>query len=320
MKNILVSGASGIVGYGILRSLKKFGNGINLIGITIYDDSVAEGFCDFFEQAVPTNQDNYINWLLGVIKKHNVDLLIPGIEIDMYCWVEHISQIEQTGAKILLNNIELIGLCKDKWLFYENLIKNKTSLAIKSSVETNFEILTEKLGLPFILKPKRGYGSKGVVKIEDKFAFLKYQKDVGTLLMAQKFVGNDSEEYTTSAFCDGNGSFYCHMTLKRKLSKDGFTEKAEVVQLDGIEEALKILCNLYKPIGPTDFQFRRHNGVLKLLEINPRISSSTSIRSAFGYNESLFSVEYFLENKIPIQPQIRNGRAIRYIDDFIFYS
>ena len=51
MKNILVSGASGIVGYGILRSLKKSGKDLRLIGTTIYDDSVAQGFCDIFEQA-----------------------------------------------------------------------------------------------------------------------------------------------------------------------------------------------------------------------------------------------------------------------------
>ena len=53
MWNILVSGASGIVGYGILRSLKKSGKELRLIGTTIYNDSVAQGFCDIFEQAPP---------------------------------------------------------------------------------------------------------------------------------------------------------------------------------------------------------------------------------------------------------------------------
>ena len=115
--------------------------------------------------------------------------------------------------------------------------------------------------------------------------------------MVQPIVGNDDEEYTTSAFCDGIGGFFAYMTLKRKLSKDGFTEKAEVADLDNINDVLVDLCKLFKPLGPTNFQFRKHNGVLKLLEINPRISSSTSIRAKFGYNESLMSIEYFLEEK-----------------------
>jgi carbamoyl-phosphate synthase large subunit len=56
------------------------------------------------------------------------------------------------------------------------------------------------------------------------------------------------------------------------------------------------------------------------LEINPRISSATSIRAAFGYNESLMSLEFFLEQKRPVQPRIRTGRAVRYTEDYIFYD
>jgi carbamoyl-phosphate synthase large subunit len=110
------------------------------------------------------------------------------------------------------------------------------------------------------------------------------------------------------------------MTLKRKLSKDGFTDKAEVVELENIEEVLRSLCEVFKPIGPTNFQFRKDNSGLKLLEINPRISSSTSIRAKFGYNESLMAIDYFLEGKTIEQPRIKKGKAIRYIEDLIIYE
>jgi carbamoyl-phosphate synthase large subunit len=59
---------------------------------------------------------------------------------------------------------------------------------------------------------------------------------------------------------------------------------------------------------------------LKLLEINPRISSATSIRAAFGYNESIMSVDYFLRGKVPMQPVVRKGVAIRYAEEHIFYD
>ena len=72
MKNILVSGASGIVGYGILRSLRKSRKKLRLIGTTIYDDSVAQAFCDIFEQAPLTNDAGYIDWLLNIINKQNL--------------------------------------------------------------------------------------------------------------------------------------------------------------------------------------------------------------------------------------------------------
>jgi carbamoyl-phosphate synthase large subunit len=194
-----------------------------------------------------------------------------------------------------------------------------TPYRIESSLESNFNLLVNRFGLPFILKPRHGYGSKGIVIVDSVDTFDKYKQDVGSLLMAQPIIGNENEEYTTSAFCDGKGGFFARMTLRRKLSKDGFTEKAEVVDVEGIDEALSVLSNYFKPIGPTNFQFRKQKGVLKLLEINPRISSSTSIRTAFGYNECQMAIEYFLDNKEPKQPIIRQGRAVRYIEDFIFY-
>lgn len=320
MRKILVSGASGIVGYGILRSLKQSGLDVTLIGTTIYTDSVAQGFCDIFELAPLTSDKAYIPWLIQTIQKHRIDLLIPGIEADMYAWAEHIPALQKAGARVLINKLELIALCKDKWLFCQHLINNNVSCVIESSLDNDFETLKNKYSVPFMLKPRNGFGSKGIVKVEDKSTFEKYCSEIGNKLMVQPFVGSDEEEYTTSAFCDGKGGYMAYMTLRRKLSKDGFTEKAEVVSLVGIENALKELCQLFKPIGPTNFQFRLEHGVLKLLEINPRISSATSIRSAFGYNESKMAVEFFLENKQLTQPVIKKGRAVRYTDDFIFYE
>ena len=319
MKNILVSGASGIVGYGVLRSLRKSKHSLRLIGTTIYSDSVAGSFSDIFELAPLTSDDGYIDWLLKIIRKHKIDLLIPGIEADMYKWVKHIPEINAEGALILLNNVDLVHLCKDKWKFYEYLKSLDLPYTIHTSLNNDFQYLTQELGLPFLLKPRQGYGSKGIVTVNDFDAFLKYRDEIGTILMAQQIVGDITEEYTTSAFCDGKGGFYCYMTLKRKLSKEGFTEKAEVVHVPEIQEAIRSLCLIFMPIGPTNFQFRKHHGVLKLLEINPRISSSTSIRTAFGYNESDMAVEYLLEKIAPSQPVIQSGKAVRYVEDFITY-
>jgi carbamoyl-phosphate synthase large subunit len=136
---------------------------------------------------------------------------------------------------------------------------------IETSLINDFETLLKKFGLPFLLKPRSGYGSKGIVKVDCEEIFIRHQHNIGPILMAQRLIGNEDEEYTTSAFCNGKGGFSASMTLKRKLSKDGFTEKAEVVKLDKINDVVKDLCYLYKPIGPTNFQFRKHVQVIKLL-------------------------------------------------------
>lgn len=320
MKRVLVSGASGIVGYGVLRSLHQAMQPCFLVGTSIYDDSVAPAFCDVFGQAPPTHAPEYLDWLLATLRRHCIDLLIPGIEIDLYYWADHLSEILATGALPLLNEPELIALCKDKWVFYQRLVAEGMACAIESSLDTNFAALVQKFGLPFLLKSRRGFGAKGIVHVTSEEIFLTHRANIGSLLMAQPLVGNAEEEFTTAAFCDGKGGYFTSMTLQRKLSRDGFTDRAKVVDTTEFVPVMDALCRLFRPLGPTNFQFRRCVEGPKLLEINPRISSSTSIRAAFGYNESAMAVDYFLKHQAPTHPKIKRGRAVRYTDEHIFYE
>jgi carbamoyl-phosphate synthase large subunit len=320
MRKILVSGASGIVGYGILRSLRAHCGNLILYGSSIYGDSVAPAFCDVFERAPSTSDEGYGGWLLSTINRYKLDMVIPGIEADVQDWAGRAADIRGVGAIPMLNNLDLIALCKDKWAFYERMKQLGSLLVIESSLSQDFDELVHRFGLPFLLKPRQGYGSKGIVKIDGRVAFDAHRQHIGRRLMAQPIVGIDGEEYSSSAFCDGHGSYSASLTLRRTLSRDGYTHKAEVVAPDAFSGALSELCRYFRPLGPTNFQFRKDEQGLKLLEINPRISSATAIRTAFGYNESGMAVDFFLANRAPSQPAIRRGKAVRYTDEQIFYE
>jgi carbamoyl-phosphate synthase large subunit len=321
MKTILASGASGIIGYGVLKSL-RMGDSTkyNLIGTSIYDDSVAPAFCDTFELAPRTTDPSYIDWLCGIIKEHNVDMIIPGINDDMLVWNDYRERIAQTGATLLLNNPDLIDLCADKWLFYKRLEAKNSKYLIESRIEGTFADLKAAFGLPFLLKPRRGFASRGIVIVDSEETFNLHKQDLGDIVIAQPIVGDVETEYTVSAFFDNDSSLCGVMGLRRKLAKEGFTEKAEVAMPSHAEDAIKEMAAQLRPIGPTNFQFRIHGDELKLLEINPRISSATSIRASFGYNESVMAVDYFLDGIVPTQPIIRSGHAVRYTEDYIFYD
>lgn len=321
MRTAFVSGASGVVGYGILRSLRKWDPSLRLVGATIYEDSPAQGFCDVFALAPRTDHADYPAWLAETFIRHRVDIAFPGIEADMYRWAGLAGSLPGAAtARLVLNEPRLIALCQDKWEFYQRVRAAGLPCVIDSSLESEFAALEQRFGLPFLLKPRRGFASKGIVRVDSQAAFLPHAARVGGTLMAQPIVGTDDEEYTTSAFCNGAGDFDALMTLRRKLSAEGFTDRAEVVDDADIPGVVRDLCALLRPIGPTNFQFRRHAGVLKLLEINPRVSSATSMRTAFGYNESAMAVEFYLDGKRPLQPAIRAGRAVRYLEDLIFYQ
>jgi carbamoyl-phosphate synthase large subunit len=316
MITILVSGASGILGYGILKSLKLAKNDYRLIGTTVYNISAASAFSDVVEIAPLTSDSAYLPWLCSVIKKHKVNVVIPGLECDMIFWNKNRQIIQEAGAKELLNTSNLINLCSDKWVFYQTLQKNYPEYSIPTFVDPEYDSTPT----PFLLKPRSGYGSKGIVIINSNGEFEQYKDKIGKDLMIQKIVGNPSEEYTLSAFLSENHDVLDSIAFKRVLSPAGYTQQAEVVDTQEFEPFLKDMAKTFHPIGPTNFQFRRENDKIKLLEINPRISAATSIRASLGFNEADMSVEYFLRGRVPKkidQSLIKGKKAIRYVEDII---
>lgn len=311
--SILVSGASGIVGYGILRSLRK-AEGVRLIGTSIYQNSPANVFADVFEKAPPTTAPEYIDWFEEMIRRHGVDMAIPGIEIDMEVWNRNRERLSKTGAHVMLNNPALIELCLDKWLFYERLVGSYPEIAIKTALSA------DGFSLPLLLKPRKGFGSKGIEVVESAEELDGLKPQIGDRLMAQELVGDVDHEYTISGFFDRDSNLRALFQLRRTLSRQGFTEFAETVDIPEMRGIVARLAEVFKPVGPTNFQFRRTSDGWKLLEINPRISSATSIKTAFGYNECRMAVDYFLHGREIGQPGLRTGRAMRYIEDYISYD
>jgi len=314
-----VTGVGAVIGYGIVRSLRALPERVEIIGMDIYQDAVGQHWCDHFEQAVPAAAPDYMEFLANLIEKYSIDLVIPGIEQDAARILCDISTLAPMRAKFALNNPDLMRIAADKWQTHISLAMNGFDV-IPTRIEGTFGELARELGLPFLLKPRRSYASKGITKIHTEVALNFWKGHMRDNFMAQKIVGDDDSEYTVGAFGLGNGSYSQSITFRRKLSGEGATAKATVVHIPELEELVSQLVATFKPVGPTNLQFREHAGVFLLLEFNPRISASTSLRTAFGYNEAEMCIEYYLRGMPPARRMLRSGRAIRYIEDMVFYD
>lgn len=320
MTTVLVTGVGAIIGYGILRSLRITDKKVYLIGADIYPDAIGQAWADKFVVAPFTSSDNYLTWLEKTIVENQVDLVIPGIEQDVHYFSDHRDIFTSLSVGVVLNDQLLINLSRDKWLMYQKLVSIDSEVRVDSYLEGDFDYLSQMLGLPFILKPRCSYASKGLVRIYNETDFFSSAKKLGHNLIAQPIIGNDDQEYTAAIFGDGLGHICASITFQRRLAIDGSTVKAFVRQDDQLNQVIASLCEYFKPIGPTNLQFRKDGKDWKLFEINPRISSSTSLRTAFGYNEARMCLDFYLEDKEIMQPEIKNGFAVRYIEDYIIYD
>lgn len=320
MTTVLVTGVGAIIGYGILRSLRASGRSVRLVGCDIYADAVGQQWCDQFVQAPLTSSPGYASWLEQVLAEQQVDLVFPGIEQDVHYFSDHRELFQRLGVNVVLNEARLVALTRDKWLMHEELAGIASPVRIPSLLSGSFAELAASLGLPFLLKPRRSYASKGIVRVNREADFAPHAQALGSVLMAQPIVGRDDEEYTVAAFGDGAGGAPAMIVLQRRLAADGSTAKAWVRQDPALEQVVAELCAHFTPLGPTNLQLRRDGDGWKLLEINPRISSTTSMRSAFGYNEAAMCIDFYLERKAISQPPLRQGFAARYIEDVIVYD
>jgi carbamoyl-phosphate synthase large subunit len=319
MHTVLVTGVGAIIGYGALRSLRQAGRDVRLIGMDIHPEAVGQIWCDAFEIALPAVDPGYVPFITGLIQKHGVDLVIPAIEQDVLRMSQERQNLAPAGARLALNAPDLILTAHDKWSMHQRLC-DANMATIPTAVEGTFAELADRFGLPFVVKPRRGYASKGLVRVENEDDCSYWRFKLGDDFMAQQLVGDDEGEYTVGAFGLGDGTVAGTTVLRRKLARDGSTATAWVCVLPDLEKVVDALAAMFRPVGPTNFQFRRHGGAYVLLEINPRISSSTSVRAAFGRNDVEMCIEYFLEGRTPASRPLRSGFAVRYVEDVITYD
>jgi carbamoyl-phosphate synthase large subunit len=325
--SILVTGVGAIIGYGVLRSLNEIRNTENgefrIVGADINSDAVGQRWCDSFLHAPFTSAPDYPSWLREQIERYEIRLVIPGIEQDVDALIDNPEMLDGLDCVAAVNRAELVRLGRDKLLMDRELLRIGESCRIETSTRGNLDHLAKELGMPFIVKPRRGYASKGIAVIDDEVSFGRYAEQIGVTYIAQRIVGTDDNEYSVSIFGDGGGDSWAVSCLRRRLALDGSTAKAENVTPNSVADLSQTLDRLvrhFKPLGPTNFQFRVEDKSCKLLEINPRISSSTSIRSLFGHNESKMCIDFFMYGRIPSQPKFRPGRVVRYIEDMVSFD
>lgn len=215
----------------------------------------------------------------------------------------------------------MIAQTADKWSFGQTLadIGYRAIPAIRP--QSWSEAISALGPAPLLLKPLRGNGSRGIVLLHDEDDFAYWSRKSVSEWMLQRVVGTVDTEYTVGVFGLDNSEMIGPLIFRRRLASSGSTLMAEVVSHHPlIGAAVATLVQSFRPMGPTNFQFRVEGDHAYLLEINPRFSSSNSLRTAFGFNEAEMAIDFYLYGKTPAAPRITQGVAWRYTEDFVTHA
>lgn len=316
---IVVTAVGAIIGQGIVTSLRQSGNPVRIIGVDRNPDGIGRHFCDHFiaKPAVAETSKTYLDFWFDLLQSNKVDLVLPGLESDVLFFNSNRDHFQGLKAKIALNTASLIDLAQDKWDFGLELAALGLPV-IPASLDASWHACVERLGAPpLLIKPRRGNGSRGIAVLADEADFAYHTAKSRDPWLIQAYVGSDDAEYTVGAFGLGDGTSLTPIIFRRRLSVAGNTNYAEVVEHPLLVDTVNRLACHFKPVGPTNYQFRMAGDIPYLLEINPRFSSSTSLRSAFGYNEAAMSVSFYLDGTRPPDPVVVPGHGWRYQADLV---
>ena len=263
----------------------------------------------------------WVSRLVSICRREKIDLVLPGIEQDVKAFCRHRKVFSRSvRAFLLLNSERALTVGFDKLALYHFARRCRVATPATWPADVS-GIRSVVLGrFHGLLKPRGGMAGKGICEVNGKmdFDFWKKKIDPKRYLLQQK-VGTEEADYTVSVFGSKDRTLSEPLILKRKLNY-GSTFEAWTVTDPKLSRLAVRLARLLKIVGPTNFQFRRKGGTYYLIDVNPRFSSSVSIKARFGFNEALMAVQSFVLGKKVRCPRIKKGRCFRYIEDHIVFQ
>lgn len=228
----------------------------------------------------------YISEIIKQSNIHNIKLIIPTIDTELLILSKNKEKIEnETSARVLISEIEIIEICRDKIRTQEFIEKN--NFLIPRMYET--QEINEKSTYPLFIKPLDGSSSHNIFKVNNFNEFEVYSSIVKKPII-QDFM--EGEEYTVDVFLDFNSKVITVAPRLRISVRDGEISQGKIIKNAEIIREVRKLMEVLKPIGHITVQLMKTKRGIEFIEVNPRFGGGAPMTIMSGANscENLFKL------------------------------
>ena len=275
-------------------------------------NSLCAGFfmADANEVIPEADDHSFADRLFKIVKKYQVEVLMPSSGFDIYPYSENRKQLQEIGAQAIVSDRDKLEICRDKMLTFQTL-GSRFVLPFTTAEANKID------GFPVLAKPRFGKGSRGIVKIDDE-SDLKYILSKRDDLVFQEYL--PGTEYTVDVLSDLNGKPLMAVPRIRMQTRAGISTKGRVLKDASLEiDCMKIAENIGIR-GPCCMQMKESgDGRLKLIEVNPRMGGGTIFTTLAGANFPALLLDMIDGKQITI-PTISEITIIRYFEEFVLKS
>jgi carbamoyl-phosphate synthase large subunit len=324
MINILVTAiGSGGLGEQTLKALElATHSNYNLFGTEVTEKCKNSELVTEFMVLPYASDNSYLSHLIELCLRYNIDVLIPGSEIELSLISRNRVLFNEIGVFLAINSYSVIDTCMDKLATNSLLKKLGFSVPRYETVSTYEHIETIDF-YPVVVKPQFGgkgssdvYIAQSITELKGLAMYLDLTKHDRNFLI-QEYIGTPADEYTVGILHSSSGELIDSIALNRDLSR-GLSVRSSTINISGndtLGEKLVIssgisqgtigkyaeVCHQCEDIasklhscGPLNIQCRFHDGKVWVFEINPRFSGTSSLRALVGFNEA----DLFIQNHI----------------------
>jgi len=255
----------------------------------------------------------FVRALLELCLKRKIELLIPTVDSELLPVALARSRFEKQGVKVALPGAGTLRLCRDKYALITRL---RTHVPTPDTVLLNPGSFARLKKFPVFVKPRIGAGSRGTLIARNKADLHNLPKN-GTLMIQEYLPG---EEYSVDTYVRADGTLIAAVPRERLKTDSGIAVTARTVHLpEAIGIATRIL-NKIRIRYVANIQLKRSSdGVLKLLEINPRFPGTMPLTAEAGIDLPRLLVKEITGNSLPSQLlPFREVAMIRYWTEHYF--
>ena len=293
------------------EAAKELSFDCTIIGTDIDNNSPALQLCDKMHIVGRIDSKDYFQDSLEIIKKYNVNLLVPTIDPDLTVWAEHIDILNESGCIALISTPEVISICQDKRLTGDFLTSNGFDTPGIYKIDDLLQ--GQDTNYPYFLKPWNGSAARGnqIVKNREELAF--FSARIPNCI-AQKYI--EGTEFTIDTLIDGKGKILCTVPRKRIEVRGGEVVKAVTVKNHSlIDQTNEMLAKLGAGPGVITTQcFLSKEDKVKFIEINPRFGGGVplSIKAGANFPKWIIEMIFGIESSIKSNSWQDNLYMLRY--------
>lgn len=284
------------------------------------------------------SEPTYIDAVLALSRRFGVKAVFHGCEPELLAFHRHRDVFAKEGLLLPINSANVIDTCMDKTRTAEFLAARGFDPPA-SRPFVGQETIAEISSYPVVVKPARGGGGSRDTYIAQTPRQLESLADfldvANEPFLIQDYVGRFDEEYTVGVLHDLDGRFIHSIAVRRLINsalnmrlaarnRTGRSElgdwliissgvsHGEIADFPEVRAQCETIARELGAKGPINIQCRFVDGRVRVFEINPRFSGTTSIRAMVGYNEpDLLLRRHLLGEKIPARFPYRHGWIIR---------